>query len=163
MQGILPLLSFLGILITCLVTFKSGREIARYGRQTSSLVEQFKARTGLQMACLDKRLQAHQESFALWNDVMHANDDKAFAEAHNKCSDWWAKNCLYLEPNVSQAFVRATMNAVLHRKLIVVQADAKAVTDAWAEFAKFPKVLFDAVKLPALTDPEFEAINSRVG
>src|SRR5689334_15919765 len=62
----------------------------------------------LRLAALDKRLQAHQEAFTLWQRLIFAdrrNDE--FSKVVTECQDWWQSNCLYLTSEARSAFRKA--------------------------------------------------------
>ena len=58
----------------------------------------------LRMAALEKRLQTHQEAFALWAKFYNSLLKPDFDNVFNECQDWWYSNCLYLEDEVRKAF-----------------------------------------------------------
>jgi len=135
-------------------------EVERVRHQYGALVEELKARHQLRMAALDRRLQAHQEAFTLWRNLISEPVESGAAVI--ACQTWWEQNCLYLEPNVRQAFVEAYMNAHLRNDFIRVRAEAHFITDAWAKVMAFPNILFASVQLPAMSELEVKAVQAEM-
>ncbi len=82
-------------------------EIEHVRSEYAFLIEQLKAKHQLRMAALDRRLQAHQEAFELWRELLEAAHTDGIGKVVMKCQSWWERNCLYLEPKVREAFVAA--------------------------------------------------------
>ena len=62
----------------------------------------------LRMAALDKRLEVHQEAFALWRELYrHLNDRESLGPIIINCENWWEKHCLYLSPDARAGFSQA--------------------------------------------------------
>lgn len=110
------------------------------------------------MAALDRRLQAHQEAFALWREVLNNTHTEGIGKVVLKCQDWWEKNCLYLEPQVREAFVAAYSAAHSHSAYVQGRAEAALIKDNWEQIIKFPNILFEAVQLPPLSETETKAV-----
>lgn len=124
----------------------------------NELLEELKARHQLRLAALDRRLQAHQEAFTLWRElhgVVHGPD---VGPVVIKLQSWWEQNCLYLEPRVREAFVRAYSAAHTHGTLTRQHADYPALAESWKEITRFPDELFAAVQLPPLSAAELGAV-----
>ena len=117
-----------------------------------SLLETSKQRHGLRLAALDRRLQVHQESFALWREILSNRSPETIGPVVFKCQEWWEKNCLYLEPDVRDAFVAAYTAAHTHSAYLQVRADSRIITENWDIISRFPKILFRAIQLPPLND-----------
>jgi hypothetical protein len=122
--------------------------------QYAVLAEELKARHQLRLAALDRRLQAHQEAFTLWREVMAAAHTDEIGKVVLKCQDWWEKNCIYLEAPVREQFVSAYSAANSHNAYVRGRSDVKFIMENWERITKFPDVLFKAVQLPALTELE---------
>ena len=112
------------------------------------------------MAALDRRLLAHQESFTHWRSLVTGPVDSGAAVG--ACPSWWARNCLYLEPTVRQAFVVAYSNASLRNELVQVRAESSLIIDAWQKVMAFPDILVAAVQLPPMSEAEVNAIAGTV-
>lgn len=138
------------------------REIESVRNEYVMLVEQFKANHQLRIAAIDQRLKAHQKAFTLWWDLIHDGASDAHDDAKVKaCSDFWAENCLYLEPEVRAAFRHAYSSMFPHQQLqkrTGYLVDSEEVTNSWAEIMKAGDVILKAVQLPGLTQEERPSI-----
>lgn len=126
--------------------------------QYLSLVEELKARHQLRLAAVDRRLQAHQEAFALWRQVMGATHTDDIGKVVIECQSWWEQNCVYLEPTVRAAFVTAYSAANEHRSYLQARAETELVKSNWKLITDFPNILFQAIQLPALSELEAKAL-----
>jgi len=131
-------------------------EVERIRHEYNSALEQMRAQNQMRTASLDRRLEAHQEAFARWRSLVGNPDEvhKAILE----CQDWWEKNCLYLEPEVRQAFVEAYVGANSRAQLVSAQAGSTEILAAWTKVRAFPDLLFKAVQLPPLTPVEEKSL-----
>jgi hypothetical protein len=130
---------------------------AEYAERLQALIhentlnrEATQRRHQLSMAALDKRLEAHQEAYYLWRQMMvHATEENnsAFFES---CQSWWEKHCLYLSEDAENAFM-----AALHMARIYKQASGALEMKAWARITAAGTVIRKAAQLPALAS-EFE-------
>lgn len=73
----------------------------------------------LRLAALDRRLEAHQQAFTLWQKLIFAMHSKKLGDVVIECQNWWGSHCLYLEPEAREAFVRAFQAASNHELLPV--------------------------------------------
>ncbi len=126
----------------------------------NQLLEELRARHQLRLAAIDRRLQAHQESFALWRQLIGAVHTDNASSAVITCQQWWEQNCLYLEPEVREAFVRAYTAVGAHGSLLQDRTGTEAIKQNWREIIRFPEVLFPAVQLPPLSELEKKAVES---
>jgi len=133
-------------------------EIESVKTQYATLIEDGKAKHQLRMAALDRRLQAHQEAFTLWRELLVATHGEAVGKVVLKCQEWWEKNCLYLEPTVRDAFVLAYSSANSHHAYLSNRADVSIIKENWENITGFPNILFKAVQLPALTELEAKSL-----
>lgn len=146
------------------------REVEEVKRQHAEVLEAVKFRNQLRMAGIDRRLQAHQEAFALLSalvDQMHAPDVR---EQVQECVKWWQKNCLYLEPDARQAFVDAYSLVSAHDSMMrasfseseVEQFGETLVTihRNWERIMDSINVVLEAVALPPLSANEEAALRS---
>lgn len=132
-------------------------------QQNRLLLEQAKRKHQLSIAALDRRLEAHQNAYALWwkmRSVLH--NDKA-GSVVIECQDWWVKNCLYLDAEARQAFRDAFHAAFAHRELV----DGYRGTSEGSEIVKenFSKVMeageriVKGVDLPSLGEDEYKPVD----
>ena len=138
-------------------------EVERVRTQYTVLVEDTKAKHQLRMSALDRRLQAHQEAFAHWRELMGATHTEDIGAAVVKCQAWWEQNCLYLEPKVREAFVTAYSAANSHNSYVEMRADAQFIKENWKRITEFPNLVFEAVQLPPLSESEAIAIAKPLG
>lgn len=116
--------------------------------------ENRQARHHLRLAAIDQRLKAHQEAFTLWRRLLGAMHSEEVGKVVLECQSWWEQNCLYLEPSVREAFVRAYSAAHVHESLLRSRAETKTVQNNWNDILAASKAIFDAVNLPPLTEIE---------
>jgi hypothetical protein len=131
---------------------KNAKQLADLTHQNDEVLEGVRAMNQLRMAALERRLQAHQEAFALWREVLGATHTDEIGNAVLKCQDWWENNCLYLDPKVRDAFVSAYSAAHVHRAYVQGRAEASVITGNWQTIAKFPDILFESIQLPPLSE-----------
>ena len=136
------------------------RKVEGIRTQYTALVEELKARHQLRLAAVDRRLQAHQEAFALWRKVMSATHTEEIGGVVIECQTWWENNCIYLEPSVRGAFVTAYRAANDHRTYIQGRAEVQLIQSNWKLITSFPNVLFQAIQLPALSELEAKALGA---
>ncbi len=121
-------------------------------------LEDLKGKHQLRMAAIDARLQAHQEAFTLWRELLRVVYTDEISKAVVKCQTWWEGNCVYLEPKVRSSFVESYSAASIHRQLVQGRSDEQVIRSNWETVIGFPDILFEAVALPKLTDGEVEAL-----
>jgi hypothetical protein len=136
--------------------------VKRVEHAYNELLEQTKAANQLRVAALDRRLQAHQESFKLWRNLRLDDSKDGSARAVLACQTWWDENCLYLEPQVREAFANAYVNEHLRSELVRMRADSESIIKAADIVNAFPDVLFKAVSLPTLSLVERQAVSEIV-
>lgn len=101
--------------------------------QHALVLEASTATHQLRLAAIDKRLQAHQEAFELWREMMTVAHQEADLTGPTvmKCQAWWNRNCLYLEPKARDAFSLAYSSIGHHRGLVVSRADVETIKSNW--------------------------------
>ena len=116
------ILSFIGMIANVIVTVIGNRSTARkieeYRSERAEQLENIAQRNRLQLAAIDKRLEAHQQAYTLWLKLHHTvkspsddSDDRRLEEMAKECWKWWSKNCLYFDPKVEEELYMATLNA----------------------------------------------------
>ncbi|MBU9589606.1 hypothetical protein [Burkholderia multivorans] len=118
----------------------------------NELIENSKQRHELRLAALDQRLAAHQKAFSLWRELLADVHSERIGPVVLRCQAWWEENCLYLEPSVRDAFVRAYSAASSHHQYTQARFDAKDLQANWAEVTRFPNILFEAMQLPPIQE-----------
>jgi hypothetical protein len=133
--------------------------------QHAAELENLKSENQLKMAALDKRLQAHQEAFALWRRIYQAVHTDEIGAVVSQCQAWWDSNCLYLSQDARQAFSDAYWYAGLHKGYMNVPVrDAQAselVIQNWAKIEAAGQIILNAVALPGLTPAERSELNNK--
>jgi hypothetical protein len=83
--------------------------------QYQLIIEQGTRRHQLRLAALERRLQAHQEAYALWWELLgHATKQDEIGPIVMECQAWWVKNCLYLDEDARKTFYHSFLAAHLH-------------------------------------------------
>lgn len=141
---------------------ENAKQLAEMVHQNAVLIEELKSRNQLRIAAVDRRLQAHQEAFALWRKLnQHLSSDRLF-EIIAECDNWWTHNCLYLEDDAREAFSDAYWNAHMYRNLERTEAHqpnvrAQAIQlrmDRMAKVTEAGNRIARAVSLPGLSAEE---------
>ena len=157
-QPVAALLSFVGMIVNVVITVRSNRstarEIANLQIKHTEYLEQAKQRHQLSLAALERRLEAHQQAYALWRKLSTAAHDKEEMDhLATKCEDWWVKNCLYLSIEARQAFFIA-WQAASHHKRLVETGDQDLIDKNWLKIADAVVPILEAVALPSLSGSE---------
>ena len=110
------------------------------------------------LAALDKRLEVHQEAYALWRRVVFAVHKEKIAEVVIEAENWWNNNCLYLDAASRQAFRVCLDAACIHGDLLEAnrgkQGGGERVRENWAKIMKPGQTLPAGVALPDLGEQE---------
>lgn len=135
---------------------------------TSLLVVKENYRSQLRIAVLDKRLNAHQVAYALWDEIkraVHDKDKNKINDLHRKAYEFWKDNCLYLDGPSRKAFKPCMTAAInLNQQLQIdlqIQPNKheiiRLIEENWEKVRKLGKTLEEGVLLPTLGDDEFPA------
>lgn len=131
---------------------------AEYTRQ----MEQLRAVHQLRFVAAEKRLQAHQEAFTQWSEIMQLITAQRREDALTRLEDfktWHSRSNVYLAPNSRAQYDRFVggvsffLQAILNPR----PQDAVAVFAAWTEMQNVGSVFLVDVDLPALSQRELEA------
>ena len=131
-------------------------------QQNRLLLEQAKRKHQLSIAALDRRLEAHQQAYALWWKLRSVLHKDVAGSVVVECQDWWVKNCLYLDAEARQAFLNAYHGAFAHRELAdeyrgtsegkeIIEKNFMAVINAGDKIVK-------GVELPSLGEEEYKPV-----
>lgn len=138
------------------------REIEGVKSGYTMVTEQFKAQHQLRLAAVERRLEAHQEAYALWSKLMNGSLTEHWGALIAECQHWWASNCLYLEPDAREAF----SDAYFHASLVLAQMKGggpiPATAGDWSKISGAGERLARAVALPGLTSAEGRAVAQSV-
>ena len=132
-------------------------------------LEQTKLNHQLRLAALDRRLEAHQEAYALWWRLMSVvHDNASIGGAIMECQDWWVKNNLYLGAEVRQAFRTAYHSASTYCQIYTELREAdpverkrreKVLSESWDSVNDAGEAIVKAVELPGLIEKEHKPLN----
>jgi len=118
------------------------------------ILERTQQRHQLSLAALEQRLQAHQEAFARCYELREICVKKVTeavaVNTHNDSSQWWRRNCLYLSPEASKAFISACNAAgglLGTRRVPNVDREGKL----WDTLAQASEEIAKSVKLPGIS------------
>ena len=143
---ILAIIGPLGIVVGVIITSYVGNINAKRDRINS-----------IALASLNRRLDAHQEAYALWREIIDnlPNEDKLI-EIIRKCNDWWRCNCLYLEKDSRQAFRKAYDSA---GTLIILRRTGNHSDLTQGELTTIYSaggIIAEGVELPSLNELEYK-------
>lgn len=116
----------------------------------------------LRMVALERRLQAHQEAFALWRRLFfltYGDDQESLNDVARESRTWWDNNCLYLSKEVADAFLSAIFIATrlhdLHwrQTTLLSSAQMEQLTDSmeknWEKLKSAGEIIADGIGLPS--------------
>ena len=116
----------------------------------------------LRLAAADKRLQAHQEAYALWRKlIVSAFDETAIGKVALECQIWWDNNCLYLDSNARSAFYNAVLMASTHAGRLKSR-DVTSVEKSWNTIEKAGEIIVKGASLPSLGDLESKFVETKI-
>jgi hypothetical protein len=136
---------------------------SEYARQNQTLahqhqliVEQGTRRHQLRLAALDRRLDAHQEAYARWRELIFLTngDESKLHDFAVECQQWWTQNCLFLEAEARNAFYEAIQEAPKHGGLLKLTASAEEKKSSWETIRRAGRLLVKAVELPVINADE---------
>ncbi len=124
-------------------------------QQNRVLLERVKQQHDLRLVAVERRLQTHQEAYALWFKLLGArHDKKALPGIVRGAQDWYARSRLYLEPQVAEAFDKAHWAALVRASVVssgvVSSGDPMAQDANWEPVRRLGQVIVEAVRLPVL-------------
>jgi hypothetical protein len=128
-------------------------EVESVKNQYVMLVEELKAKHQLRLAAVERRLQAHQEAFTLWRNLLSTIHTEDVRSEASKCSEWWNKNCLYLEPTAREAFANAYHAASDHSSLLSAR-EVGPINENWNRIISAGSAILQAAQLTGLTAVE---------
>lgn len=117
--------------------------------------------TQLRLAAVDRRLEAHQEAFALWRKlVSNVHDEEKGNDVVMECQNWWDKNCLYLTSQAREAFRWAYMCAHNHNSFKQDRSNPELIKSNWEDIMRAGSVIVEGSSLPSIGDTEAEYIGA---
>lgn len=134
-------------------------ETVKTGNQV--LLEGVRASHQLRLAAVDRRLEAHQEAYALWTKLVNSSHQAGWQAAIAECQAWWADNCLYLEPDAREAFSDAYWNSGIMLHQLQSGGPIPATRGDWSKISGAGERLARAVALPGLTMAEQAGVQDK--
>lgn len=135
-------------------------------QQNRSILEHMRYRNQLRLAALDRRLQAHQEAYALLLELRGTIHTSGLGDVVGKCQEWWDKNCLYLEEDARKKFLLAYRSASNHPELLKQprlsspDETVEALKQNWKGIEDALEAIVKGVALPSLGEEEYRRGNS---
>ena len=143
------------------VRAESARELEEIRHQYRSILDGQGQRHQLRMAALERRLQAHQEAYTLWWNLLGAvHDEQRIGKIVMDCQDWWVNNCLYLDAETRNAFSAAYHAAQMHKDLLRPVPQTEAARENWEVIRKAGQAVVKGVELPSVGDNEYRPLQA---
>ena len=140
---------------------------SEFRERLEGIVEHLRYRNQLRLAALDRRLQAHQEAYALLGKLRSAaHATEPVSDVFEECNAWWNKNCLYLEADAREKFLSAYYAALNHPELkertarCLSPENRADLAENWKKINDAPEAIVKAVELPSLGEQEHRLDNS---
>jgi hypothetical protein len=133
-------------------------QIHGLSHQNNLILEQARGQHQLRLAALDKRLQAHQEAYALWREMISNIHGEENTATVMKCQEWYNNNCLYLDANSREAFQIAYSAMSDHPSLLSARLGADEIKDNFSRVTGAGKIIVSGAELPPLGERELELL-----
>jgi len=127
--------------------------------QNNFLLEQTKGRQQLRAAAIEKRLQAHQEAYSLWRQMISKVHSDENVDIVMACQDWYNANCLYLDQASRAAFRNAYGALAIHPTLLRAREDKESIKRNFIDITSAGEVIVNGAELPSLGEDELELIS----
>jgi hypothetical protein len=116
----------------------------------------------MRVAAIDRRLEAHQQAYALWRRLLvHVHDREKIGEVILESQDWWEHHCLYLDEEARQAFYLAYTSAGVHGDLLRAPRgpdSVAAIKANWQKIIGAGEVVVRGAALPPLVESEHRIV-----
>ena len=123
------------------------------------LISNINTKQQLRLAALDKRLQAHQEAYAMWQRLLFTEGQKKEStQLILDCQDWWNNNCLYLSADARAAFKKAYIAADYLSLPADVQAGLEARETDMEYLKRAGEIIVKGVYLPSIGETESKRV-----
>ncbi|WP_044362483.1 MULTISPECIES: hypothetical protein [Vibrio] len=119
--------------------------------QNNVQLEGHKALNQLRIVAPERRLQAHQEAFALWRKMLSSLHSDERVNVVMECQDWYNQNCLYLSAKSREAFSVAYGALAIHNDLLQDRTQPESVKRNYLEITNAGSIIVQSVELPALS------------
>ncbi len=142
------LLSLISAIIGGLIATSSQAWVSAQDRQNQ-----------LRLASVEKRLTAHQQAYSLWRRILaNLGNEKALGDVVLESQTWWENNCLYLDSNAREAFVRAHLSAGSH-KVMVLSRDIALIEKSMQTIINAGQAIVAGVSLPTIGEFENKTLS----
>ena len=135
-------MNFIGTILSAFINRSSAREL-----------ENIAQRNRLRLAAIDRRLEAHQQAFALLWKLVDQRASEISSDHTRKCESWWADNCLYLTEEARNAF-RAVCNNLPLNVSYNSEGELVLPGETWARITTALMEIVEGVGLPGLGEEE---------
>jgi len=140
--------------------------LQQHSHEHEKHLERVNREHAMRMAALEKRLEAHQQAYALWRKlVANVHQRDKIGAIILECQDWWQNHCLYLDPEARQAFYMAYSSAHLHPNLLGGERSeeaARMVRENWQHIIGAGDVIVRGAALPPLgANAEHELVGTK--
>ena len=115
------------------------------------LIEEYRKRERLRFAAFDRRLEVHQQAFALWWELVGSIHSDEVGQKVETCQNFWVENCLYLTAEASHAFRTSFHAASDHR---VFKGDSEESRPNFERILEAGNIIRKAIELPPLKEEE---------
>jgi K+-sensing histidine kinase KdpD len=116
----------------------------------------------LRMAAAERRLEAHQQAFALWRKlIVTVHNENEIHNVVGECQQWWNNNCLYLSPDAREKFRFAYVCAASHKDYLKDRNNPKLITENWVNITDAGEAIVKGVELPTLGENEAKIIEEK--
>jgi hypothetical protein len=121
--------------------------------------EEHSQKNRLKLAALERRLEVHQEAYTLWRHLYFTVHRENVGAVVQECQTWWEKNCVYLGPEVRDAFLEGFQAAHGHREILL--SDRKYAKENWAKVERVGRLILEATGLPGFGSVEKKELDER--
>ncbi|HEY6170152.1 MAG TPA: hypothetical protein VI454_19115 [Verrucomicrobiae bacterium] len=136
------------------VRTQHAERLENLAHENRKALEQTSREHQFRMAALDRRLEAHQQAYTLWRKLFFSVHQKEVGEVVMECQNWWNKNCLYLDPESREAFLKAFHAAHLHADLLHGSVPTNEIRENFAILQAAGDAIVRGAALPPIKDME---------
>ena len=151
------ILGLVGVIVNVICTVKgnrkTAREIVNLQNQHADALERSRQKHELNLAALEKRLEAHQQAFTLLWKFFAPNSPEALSSHARECEIWWVENCLYLNEEASRAF-RAVCSGFVRSVSYNSEGEMLLSGSTWSLFVDAFENIQKVPGLPSLNSEE---------
>lgn len=125
-------------------------------------IEEIRNKQQLRLAAIDRRLEAHQEAYALWRKLLsNVNQHDKIGEVVMECQEWWNNHCLYLAPKAREAFRYAYMCALSHKDYLQNRSEVESIKKNWDDILVAGQEIVKGAELPSLGEVEMKYLEEK--